>query len=256
MRRRSEPATAGHVTHSWARSFRALYFLRAGFSIAWVALVSALASPAAPGDTPGVLAGILLVCYPVSDAVATVFDLRANHRAQSRWLQQINLMAGIAGAAGILITLLASLAAAITVFGIWAVATGIIMAVLALRRRRVVGGQWLMIISGAGSVFAGITFIGWTGTPGAGPAVLAQYSAGGALWYLLAGLWLLRSARPSAAVAGGRRCRIQRSAIEPEFVSRSREGVDPAFQATALPGDKLGTLQCAGQQGTPLVGGD
>jgi uncharacterized membrane protein HdeD (DUF308 family) len=199
MRRRPEPATAGHVTRSWARAFRALYFFRVGFSIAWVALVSTLASSATPGDTPGVLAGILLVCYPVSDAVATVFDLRANRRAASRWLQQINLMAGVAGAGGILIALLASLSAAITVFGIWAVASGIIMAVLALRRRRVLGGQWLMIISGAGSVFAGITFIGWTGTLATGLAVLAQYSAGGALWYLLAGFWLLRSARPSSA---------------------------------------------------------
>jgi uncharacterized membrane protein HdeD (DUF308 family) len=199
VRRRPEPATAGHVTHSWVRSFRALYFFRVGFSIAWVALVSTLASPATPGDTPSVLAGILLVCYPVSDAVATMFDLRANRRVPSRWLQQINLMAGVAGAGGILIALLASLSAAITVFGIWAVASGIIMAVLAVRRRRVLGGQYLMIISGAGSVFAGITFIGWTGTLATGLAVLAQYSAGGALWYLLAGLWLLRSGGPSPA---------------------------------------------------------
>lgn len=199
MRRRPEPATAGHVTHSWARSFRAPYFFRVGFSIAWVALVFMLASSATPGDTLGVLAGILLVCYPVSDAMATVFDLRASRRAPSRWLQQINLMAGVAGAGGILIALLAGLSAAITVFGIWAVASGIIMAVLALRRRRVLGGQWLMIISGAGSVFAGITFIGWTGTLATGLAVLAQYSAGGALWYLLAGFWLLSSARLTPA---------------------------------------------------------
>jgi hypothetical protein len=28
---------ADHVTGSWARTFRALYFFRVGFSIAWVA---------------------------------------------------------------------------------------------------------------------------------------------------------------------------------------------------------------------------
>ena len=137
---------ADHVTGSWARSFRVLYFFRAGFS---VALVSALASPAAPGGTPGVLAGILLVCYPVSDAVATVYDLRANRTARARWPQQVNLVADMAAAGGILITLLASLAAAITVFGVWAMMSGAIMTVLAVRRRRVPGGQWLMIISGA-----------------------------------------------------------------------------------------------------------
>lgn len=93
-----------HVTDSWVRSFRVLYSFRAGFSLAWIALVSALASSAAPGGSPGVLAGILLACYPVSDAVATVDDLRANHTARARWPQQVNLVAGVAAAWGILIT--------------------------------------------------------------------------------------------------------------------------------------------------------
>jgi uncharacterized membrane protein HdeD (DUF308 family) len=190
---------ADQVTGSQVRSTWVLYLFRVAFSVAWVALVSVLASPAAPAGTPGVLAGILLVCYPVSDAVATVFDLRANRTAGAVWPQQVNLVVGVAAAGGILIALLASLAAAITVFGVWAIVSGAVMVVLAVRRRRVLGGQWLMIISGAGSVFAGITFIGWTGTPGTGLTVLAQYSAGGALWYLLAGFWLLRSARTSPA---------------------------------------------------------
>jgi uncharacterized membrane protein HdeD (DUF308 family) len=226
------PATAGHVTDSWARSFRALYFFRAGFSITWVAVVSALASSSAPGNTPGALAGILLVCYPASDAVATVFDLRANRRASPRWLQQVNVMAGVAGAGGILIALLAGLGAAITVFGIWAVASGIIMTLLALRRRRVLGGQWLMIISGAGSVFAGITFIGWTGTLATGLAVLAQYSAGGAIWYLLAGFWLLRSARPSPATSGEPTPKTTTVAIEPESIVQV-----PRWSRSSVPGD-------------------
>ena len=253
---------ADHVTGSWARSFRVLYFFRAGFS---VALVSALASPAAPGGTPGVLAGILLVCYPVSDAVATVYDLRANRTARARWPQQVNLVADMAAAGGILITLLASLAAAITVFGVWAMMSGAIMTVLAVRRRRVPGGQWLMIISGAGFVFAGITFIGWTGNPGTGLAVLAQYSAGGALWYLLAGLWLLRSARPPAAIAGAPTSKTTihdpRSTIhDPRssltLVSTSREEFGSAFRARALPGDEVGILQRAGPQGDSLVDGN
>lgn len=226
---------ADHITDSWVRSVRVLYLFRVGFSVAWVALVSALASSAAPGGTPGLLAGILLVCYPVSDAVATVFDLRALRTARPGWPQQVNLVAGVAAAGGILIALLASLAAAITVFGVWAIVSGAIMAVLAVRRRRALSGQWLMIISGAGSIFAGITFIGWTGTPRTGLAVLAQYSAGGALWYLLAGLWLLRSTQPSAAVAGSADVEDNGTRSSLNSVSRSREGVDPAFQATALP---------------------
>jgi uncharacterized membrane protein HdeD (DUF308 family) len=215
---------ADHITDSWVRSVRVLYLFRAGFSVAWVALVSALASSAAPGGTPGVLAGILLVCYPVSDAVATVFDLRALRPARSGWPQQVNLVAGVAAAGGILIALLTSLATAITVFGVWAIVSGAVMAVLAGRRRWALGGQWLMIISGAGSIVAGITFIGWTGTSRTGLAVLAQYSAGGALWYLLAGLWLQRSARPSAAVAGGAGVEDNGPRSSLNLVSRFREG--------------------------------
>jgi hypothetical protein len=242
---------ADHVTGSWARSFRVLYFFRAGFSVEWVALVSALASSAEPGGTPGVLAGILLVCYPVSDAVATVYDLRANRTVRARWPQQVNLVADVAAAGGILITLLASLAAAITVFGIWAIVSGAIMAVLAVRRRRVLGGQWLMIISGAGSVFAGITFIGWTGNPGTGLNVLAQYSAGGALWYLLAGLWPLRSAQPPAAIAQGADVEDNEPRSSLNLVSASSEGAGSASRARAsLHGDEAGILQRAGR-GTP-----
>jgi hypothetical protein len=69
-----------------------------------------------------------------------VFDLRANAAASSRWPQQVNLVGGVAAAAGILVALFAGLAAAITVFGVWAILT-----ILAVRRRRVLGGQWLMI---------------------------------------------------------------------------------------------------------------
>ena len=83
-----------------------------------------------------------------------------------------------------------SLAAAIVVFGLWAILTGAIMIFLAVGRLRLLRGQWLMIISGAGSVFAGVTFTNFTGSTAAGLAALAQYSAGGAVWYLLSALWL------------------------------------------------------------------
>lgn len=229
MSRRREPAAAGHLTSSSTRSVRVLYFFRAGFSTAWVTLVAALASSATPGEVPGVLAGILLVCYPVSDAMATLFDLRASNSAAPRWPQQANLAAGVAAAGGILVALWTSLAGAITVFGIWAVASGAIMAGLAVHRRRSLGGQWLMIISGAGSIFAGITFVGWTGSLRTGLAVLAQYSAGGALWYLLAGSWLLRTPAPAPV--------IPEASVEYETAaSVFRAGRAPVPQPTHKPG--------------------
>jgi uncharacterized membrane protein HdeD (DUF308 family) len=86
-----------------------------------------------------------------------------------------------------------------SVFGAWAIVSGGIQLALAVRRRRTLGGQGLMIISGAGSVAAGTTFIHWTGSSGAGLVALAQYSAGGAVWYLLAALWLFLAGRKPGA---------------------------------------------------------
>jgi uncharacterized membrane protein HdeD (DUF308 family) len=122
------------------------------------------------------LGGILLVVHPVSDAVATVVDLR---RAAAGWPQLANLGSDLVAVAAIGIAARSGLADATVAFGAWAVLSGALMIVLAVRRQRVLHGQWLMIISGLGSVFAGISFTGWTGSPSAGLTALAQYSAGG-----------------------------------------------------------------------------
>jgi uncharacterized membrane protein HdeD (DUF308 family) len=152
-------------------------------------LVFWLASARAGEETIGLPGGILLVIYPVSYAIATLSDLRSGP-AVARWPQRLNLAADLTAAPAILIALQSSLADAITIIGVWAIGTGATMIFLAARRQRVRSGQWLMIISGAGSVFAGTTFVTWTGSPSAGLAVLAQYSAGGAIWYLLTAIWL------------------------------------------------------------------
>jgi uncharacterized membrane protein HdeD (DUF308 family) len=177
------------------RSLRDLYLFRTGFSVFWVAVVFTLASTRTGEATVGLLGGMLLIIYPVSDAIATVFDLRSGP-VVARWPQRLNLAADLAAAPAVLVALQSSLAGAITVFGVWAIGTGLLMILVAVRRQRMLSGQWLMIISGAGSVFAGTTFVSWTGSSSAALATLAQYSAGGAVWYLLAAAWLTRAARP------------------------------------------------------------
>jgi uncharacterized membrane protein HdeD (DUF308 family) len=179
------------------RSLRDLYLFRCGFSALWVTLVYTLASAGTAGGTVSFLGGLLLVVYPISDAVATVFDLR---RAAAGWPQLINLGSDLVAAVAVLAAVVSSLADVIVAFGGWAVLSGALMIVLAVRRQRVLHGQWLMIISGAGSVFAGISFTGLTGLPSAGLAALAEYSAGGAVWYLLTALWL--SVRPTQVRRG------------------------------------------------------
>jgi uncharacterized membrane protein HdeD (DUF308 family) len=188
------------VRSAW--SLRNLYLFRTGFSMFWVALVFLLASIQAEQTAVGLLGGMLLVIYPLSDAIATLFDLRSGPSV-ARWPQRLNLAADLAAAPAVLVALQSSLADAITVFGVWAISTGAVMIVLAARRQRVLRGQWLMIVSGAGSVFAGTTFVTWTGSSSAGLATLAQYSAGGAVWYLLTAVWLSRRVAGASQLQAG-----------------------------------------------------
>ncbi len=175
-----------------SRILRSLYFWRAGFSLVWVAFVYSFTSTASSGARLSVLASVFLIAYPISDVVATLFDIRASRGKRWAFPQYLNLAAGVAAAAGIATVVWSDLPSAITVFGAWAVATGLIQVFLAvIRLRERLKGQWPMIISGAGSIFAGSAFLGWTGTPSAALTVLAQYSAGGAVWYILTAFWLL-----------------------------------------------------------------
>jgi uncharacterized membrane protein HdeD (DUF308 family) len=180
-------ATTGTAT---ARSLRTLYFVRFAFSLVWVVLVFALASAATTGSAPGAAAGILLVVYPVWDAVATVFDIRASGAGRSVAPQAVNIAFGVIAAVLMVILLPIGLTPAIAVFGAWASLTGIVQLFLAIRRRRALGGQWPMIISGALSTVAGIAFIIMSSAPATGLTTLAGYSAFGAFWYLVGAVWL------------------------------------------------------------------
>ncbi len=175
-----------------SRILRWLYFCRAGFSLVWVAFVYSSTSAMGSGARLSVLASVFLIAYPISDVVATLFDIRVSRGRRWSYPQYLNLAAGVGAAGGIAAVVWSDLPSAITVFGAWAVATGLIQAFLAvIRLRDRLKGQWPMIISGVGSIFAGSAFLGWTGTSSAALTVLAQYSAGGAVWYILTAFWLL-----------------------------------------------------------------
>jgi len=133
-------------------------------------------------DRVGEFGAALLIAYPATDTIASAIDLRREPTRTVRTLQAINLLTS--AAATLLVTLLARRGAtdAMNAFGGWAIIAGAIQLSVALRRRRRVGGQWPMIISGAGSLFAGITFLDWTGSQAAALHALEQYSIGGGIW--------------------------------------------------------------------------
>jgi uncharacterized membrane protein HdeD (DUF308 family) len=180
---------------SVAVSLRTLYFVRTAFSIIWVGLVFVLASAVTTGARPTLIAVILLTIYPAWDALATFFDVRATPTAPSHLAQYLNIVAGVAAAIGVLIAIGKGLTSALIVFGAWASISGAVQLYLALRRRRPIGGQWPMIISGGLSVVAGISFIVTATAPRTSLTTLAGYSAFGAFWYLVGAILLIRAAR-------------------------------------------------------------
>jgi len=189
-------ATAATATRIRAAgSLRSLYFARTVFSAIWVTLVFLLASTVTTGSRPTVIAVVLLTIYPAWDAIATFFDVRATATARSHLPQYLNIAVGLLAAAGVLIAIGGGLTPALVVFGVWASVSGAVQLYLGLRRRRPIGGQWPMIISGGLSVLAGISFIVTSGAPKTSLTTLAGYSAFGAFWYLVGALLLIRAAR-------------------------------------------------------------
>jgi uncharacterized membrane protein HdeD (DUF308 family) len=183
---------------STAGSLRTLYFIRTVFSVIWVTLVFVLAATVTTGTRPTLIAVVLLTIYPAWDAIATIFDVRATPTATTHVPQYVNIALGILAAGGILIVVGGGLTRALIVFGVWASISGAVQLYLGLRRRKPIGGQWPMIISGGLSVLAGISFIVTSGAPKTSLTTLAGYSAFGAFWYLVGALLLIRAARKSA----------------------------------------------------------
>jgi hypothetical protein len=174
------------------RALRNLYLWRIAFAAIWVALMTSAGSSDRPDATASLLTGLLLVIYPLSDVIATLIDLRTNGQGPAALPQRVNAVAGTAATVAVAATVPSSLTTAVHVFAIWAIASGAIQLLVGTRRLATVGGQWPMILSGAGSIIAGTTFAGWSGSPSTAQHALAQYSIGGAVFYLLTALWLSR----------------------------------------------------------------
>jgi len=169
------------------------YFTRAGFSIAWV--LAALS--AAPYSAT---ASILLVAYPVWDALANLVDAERSGGLAANRTQALNAVVSLAVAAAIAAAL-DDMHRVLAVFGAWAILSGLLQLATGLRRWKTFGAQWTMILSGAQSALAGAVFIFQAGAA-ADPSVatIAGYAGFGAFYFLLSGLTLaLRSMRKKVA---------------------------------------------------------
>lgn len=176
-------------------SLRNFYFLRALAAFAWVALAS-LSSSASR-----LVVGALLVLYPAWDAIANVIDARRSGGWQANPGQKFNALTSmiIAVCMAVVFTLRGN-AGGVLVFGVWALLAGLFQLAVGIRRRKL-GGQAFMMISGAQSALAGIVFSSQAFGATPGIAQLAPYAAFGGFYFLLSALWLTFRARQALSPA-------------------------------------------------------
>jgi uncharacterized membrane protein HdeD (DUF308 family) len=169
---------------------RSLHLIRAVFSLIWVALVVTTSASLVSTDKPTVIAAVLLVIYPLWDVIATLLERHLAGSGSTNHVTTVNMALGLAATIGMIIAVFSTIGTALLVFGIWALLSGAIQLVVAVQRRRTVGAQWPMIISGGLSVLAGATFAAMSASATSSLSTLAGYSAFGAFWFLVSGIAL------------------------------------------------------------------
>ena len=150
---------------------------------------------------PGIsLAALVLVfgAYAFADGVLAIISAIRRERSGDRWW--LLLLEGIAGiAAGVVTLLWPGITALVLLYVIaaWALVTGVLEIAAAIRLRKAIKGEWLLILSGILSVALGVMLVLWPG-----PGALALVIWIGAYAFVFGALLLalglrLRSLRPS-----------------------------------------------------------
>lgn len=167
-----------------ATNLRTLYYLRSAFSVIWAVLISIFTK-----NNASVAIG-LLILYPAWDVVGTLIDIKVSDNVENSKTQYFNAIISAITTIAVAIALQNGVPEALIVFGAWAILTGLIQLIMAVRRNKKVAGQWPMIISGGQSMIGGSSFIILAHMPTMGIASLAGYAAFGAFYYLLSAIRL------------------------------------------------------------------
>jgi uncharacterized membrane protein HdeD (DUF308 family) len=177
-----------------------LFLSRGLLAIAWAVVVALTADDLTTG------VGVLLVLYPLIDAVASLIDARGQ---QGSARQPLVLNAGVSVVAAVALGIAAAgdKGDVLAVFGAWALLTGVAQIVVAVRRRKILGRQWPLLLAGAGSTFFGVAFLIMSGAADPKLEMLAVYAAGGGLEFVIQA-WLLarrtHPARPGDVIAASK----------------------------------------------------
>ena len=168
----------------WPDSPRRIARLRAVAALLWAAAIAIaiVAGDAGPELAFGV-AGLVTV-YPLIDVVASLREATLGGDRVRRL--QVNAAIGLLATAGLAVAAFgADTRAVLAVFGVWAVVSGAMQLANAIHRRRSGTRELPMLVSGAISMLAGISFVASSGMDDPAVTSLAGYAALGALLYLL-----------------------------------------------------------------------
>ncbi|MGK9050489.1 DUF308 domain-containing protein [Neorhizobium petrolearium] len=167
---------------TWLRSY---YFIRALFSIAWIAAAVFF------GGQPRT-AALLLAIYPVWDGLANLVDARVNGGLKANPSQALNVVVSVITTLAVIVAVSNSTYAVLAVFGVWAILSGLLQLYTGVRRWRAYGAQWVMILSGAQSALAGGFMISRSlGTVAPTILDIVPYAGFGAFYFLLSAIWLV-----------------------------------------------------------------
>ncbi|WP_245594275.1 hypothetical protein [Actinospica robiniae] len=170
-----------------------LYFIRFAFALVW-----AVALFPSSKHTGGPLS-VLLVIYPLVDAAAVLWQLRAQGRTPgSGAAERINVVVSVLVAIALGWASSVSIADALAVWGVWAAASGITQLVTAVLRRSS-GGQVPQILSGGISTLAGVSFLLQASKSPHDMSAVGGYAILGGIFFLISGLRLRSLVQRAAA---------------------------------------------------------
>ena len=170
-----------------AVALRRLYLVRFGFAVVWALVLVLLAA------TLGPLSVALLLLYPASDLVAAVVDHRASRSTGLAPALVVNMALSLLAVVGLALAVTSGVRSCSS-SGVPGRSWPGSYSSSSPSRRRALGGQLFMILSGGISVLAGVAFIVRSASPTASLTSLGGYAGLGGLFFLLSALRLQRRA--------------------------------------------------------------
>jgi len=175
------------------------FLIRGLGAITWAVVFAAVSNSLTTGVTVG--AEVLLVLYPLIDAITSLIDVRTQG-GSARQLLLANAAVSTVTAIALGVAATGTVADVLLVFGIWAGVTGAAQLVVVLRRRAEFGNQWPLLLANSVSVI-GIAFV--TAAIAADHpnlSMLAIYAATGGTEFVIQA-WLLARRRRSLGHRAG-----------------------------------------------------